>query len=93
MTRLRVVLRGRVQGVGFRETVLAVAREHPVSGHVRNRSDGTSLEIEAEGDRADVEAFVDDVVRRKPPWSRVDEMERETREPAGGAGFVRLPTV
>jgi acylphosphatase len=53
---LRVVVRGRVQGVGFRWFVREQARQLGVRGWVRNRSDG-SVEIEAEGDLASLEAL------------------------------------
>ena len=46
--RLHVVVRGRVQGVGFRWFVREVGRQLGVSGWVRNRPDG-SVEVSAEG--------------------------------------------
>lgn len=47
--RIHVVVRGRVQGVGFRWFVKEAARELGVAGWVRNRPDG-GVEVEAEGD-------------------------------------------
>ena len=47
--QLHVIVRGRVQGVGFRWFVGQAARELGVAGWVRNRPDGT-VEIAAEGD-------------------------------------------
>jgi len=55
--RAHVVVTGRVQGVGFRFTTVDQARRLGVHGWVRNRADG-SVEVEAEGDRASVEALV-----------------------------------
>ncbi len=49
MAGLHAVVRGRVQGVGFRWFVRQRARELGVRGWVRNRTDG-SVEIHAEGD-------------------------------------------
>ncbi|MGH7620434.1 MAG: acylphosphatase [Gemmatimonadaceae bacterium] len=46
--RMHVVVRGRVQGVGFRWFVREAARNAQLSGWVRNRQDG-SVELEAEG--------------------------------------------
>jgi acylphosphatase len=46
--RLHVVVRGRVQGVGFRWFVREVARSLDLAGWVKNRADGT-VEVVAEG--------------------------------------------
>jgi acylphosphatase len=51
---------GRVQGVGFRATAAGIARGYPVTGWVRNLPDGR-VELLAEGDRFDVEGFLDAV--------------------------------
>jgi acylphosphatase len=54
--QLQVSYAGRVQGVGFRYTVLMLARGFEVTGCIRNLPDGR-VEMVAEGDRAEVEAF------------------------------------
>jgi acylphosphatase len=59
--RRRVIVRGRVQGVFFRDTCRQEARSHRVNGWVRNRSDG-SVEAVFEGPPAPVQAMV--------AWSR-----------------------
>ena len=69
MKRLHVVVRGRVQGVGFRDATWRTARGLGVTGWVRNRPNG-DVELTAEGDdRAlrELEAFV----RRGPPLAHV----------------------
>ena len=48
---------GRVQGVGFRYTACREARGFAVFGYVRNLPDG-SVECVAEGDKAEIDAFV-----------------------------------
>jgi acylphosphatase len=48
---------GRVQGVGFRATAEHIATRYPVTGYVRNLSDGR-VELWAEGDLFEVEAFL-----------------------------------
>ncbi|HTA18932.1 MAG TPA: acylphosphatase, partial [Polyangia bacterium] len=53
MKRLRAVVRGRVQGVGFRASAASEARRLQLTGWVRNQLDGT-VETEAEGDDAAV---------------------------------------
>ncbi len=59
---IRVVCRfqGRVQGVGFRYTTASIARRYAVVGYVMNCADG-SVELIAEGERAEVERFIGDV--------------------------------
>lgn len=54
---VRVVVRGQVQGVGFREATVRRARELAVMGWVRNAEDG-SVQIHAEGSERTVEALV-----------------------------------
>jgi acylphosphatase len=57
VVRRRVIVHGRVQGVGFRLAVARAAESRGVGGWVRNRPDGT-VEAAFEGDREPVEALV-----------------------------------
>ena len=59
---MHVVIRGRVQGVGFRWFVLEAARHAGLAGWVRNRHDG-SVELEAEGPAAALDDFRQTVAR------------------------------
>jgi len=54
--RMMVLYSGRVQGVGFRYTVRTAAAGFEVCGTVRNLADGR-VELIAEGERAELEAF------------------------------------
>ena len=54
--RLHILYSGRVQGVGFRYGIRQVAHGFEVTGIVRNLPDGR-VELVAEGDRAELEAF------------------------------------
>ena len=54
--RMMVLYAGRVQGVGFRYTTRTVAAGFDVCGTVRNLPDGR-VELIAEGERAELEAF------------------------------------
>ncbi len=58
----RVLFRGRVQGVGFRQTTYSLAKMFPVKGYVRNLPDGR-VELVLEGDLIDVDAFIGRVGR------------------------------
>jgi acylphosphatase len=71
--RVRVVVSGRVQGVGFRYSTVYEARLLSLSGWVRNRYDGT-VEILAEGRVEDVEALLS-WCRNSPPGSRVTSVQ------------------
>ena len=90
---LRAVVRGRVQGVGFREFVLNRARFLAVSGYVRNLPDGRSLEVVAEGSRSELEQLLE-YLREGPRLSRVDAVDADWGEPTGaydgfGVGYSR----
>jgi len=74
--RARVVFRGNVQGVGFRYATRHVAAAHTVTGYVRNQADG-SVELVAEGEREDVEAFVNAVAEEMAPYVRRREVHWE----------------
>ncbi|HEY7878251.1 MAG TPA: acylphosphatase [Gemmatimonadaceae bacterium] len=62
MPRVRLHVRGAVQGVGFRWFVRDAAHRLGISGWVRNHEDG-SVEIAADGSEGSIERFVDDVTR------------------------------
>ena len=83
--RLRFRVTGRVQGVFFRACTRDAAREIGVTGWVRNSPDG-SVEGEAGGDTAALDAFIE-WLHRGSPHSRVDRVEvmdrREERAPFG----------
>jgi acylphosphatase len=68
----RLVVRGLVQGVGFRFSMQREAMRLGVTGWVRNRRDGT-VEAMAAGTPDAVQALVA-WARRGPPSSRVDEV-------------------
>ncbi len=67
--RLHVVIRGRVQGVGFRWFVREAARKLDVAGWVRNQRDG-SVEVTADATREALDAFRR-VLTEGPPGATV----------------------
>jgi acylphosphatase len=91
MTSKRVVISGRVHGVGFRHWMIAQAELLGLSGWVRNRHDGT-IEALIDGDTAAVEELVR-ACRRGPRMAEVSAIEEDLAEPADAPGFMRLPTV
>jgi acylphosphatase len=81
----RYLVRGRVQGVGYRYFVLRQADTLGVTGFARNRADGT-VEIVAEGSDgalADLEARL----KEGPAFAEVDDVEREAIDSRGDSGF------
>jgi acylphosphatase len=83
--RLRVVVRGTVQGVGFRYATADAARRLRVAGQVRNLPDG-AVEAELEGDDRDVDAVLA-FLQDGPPAARVTGVSVEDLEPRGQTGF------
>jgi acylphosphatase len=71
---------GKVQGVGFRATVADIARDHPVTGWVKNLDDGR-VQLLAEGKEEDVKKFLDAV---RTQWKKNIEKEQvEEKKPTG----------
>jgi len=83
--RVRVVVSGDVQGVGFRWYCREQAVRREVAGSVRNLPDGR-VEANFEGDSASVDAMVD-WCRQGPRWARVDRVEVEEQQPVGDVEF------
>jgi acylphosphatase len=77
---------GHVQGVGFRYTVLQVAREFEVTGFVSNRADGR-VHVEAEGTAEEVGRFIEAVTEKMHGYIRKTERTAERRS-AQFAGFT-----
>jgi len=76
LKRLRLVVTGRVQGVGFRYFAYQYAVEKGLTGRAFNRPDG-AVEIEVQGPLEVVEGFVM-IVRRGPDLAAVEAVETET---------------
>jgi acylphosphatase len=77
----RVLVDGRVQGVGFRQACAEVARRRGLGGWVRNRRDGR-VEALFEGPAADV-AYLLDWCRRGPIMASVTQVQVTEETPAG----------
>jgi acylphosphatase len=85
--RVRVRVRGRVQGVSYRAATRDRARSLGLVGWVRNLQDG-SVVLEAEGAAAAVDELVT-WCRRGPPGARVEAAEVAEAEVRGDeSGFV-----
>jgi acylphosphatase len=86
LVRRRVVVRGRVQGVFFRDTVRRAAVAAGVAGWVCNRADG-AVEAVFEGP-PDAVARIVDVCRRGPSRAEVSGIECMDERPQGERGFT-----
>lgn len=89
----RVRVRGRVQGVGYRDACVDAARALRLAGWVRNRADG-AVEVLLQGPPEAIERMLQ-WLHTGPPLARVDAVDAETLAPADAgalAGFTRRPT-
>ena len=86
MVRYRVLISGRVQGVFFRDSCRRMARQHGVSGWVRNLPDG-QVEAVFEGRAADVDRLVE-WARRGPSRAVVAGVEVQAEPPEGLSTFL-----
>jgi acylphosphatase len=79
--RARIVVSGRVQGVGYRDSARYAAQRLSLTGYVKNLPD-RAVEIVAEGERAALEQFVA-WARRGPPAARVTSLHVDYGQPTG----------
>ncbi len=87
---LRVVISGRVQGVGYRDWLVGRARKLGLAGWVRNRADGT-VEALIEGEAAAVQDLLR-ACRRGPLLAQVSGIVEHPADPPESPSFVRRPT-
>ncbi|MFE7799747.1 carbamoyltransferase HypF [Nocardia sp. NPDC057440] len=83
--RRRLIIRGVVQGVGFRPFVYTTAAELALSGSVSNNSSGVIVEVE--GAPADLDEFTRRVRHRPPPLAVVESVHEVAVAVRGGTGF------
>lgn len=88
MIAKRYIVRGRVQGVGFRWFVDHEARQLGLAGWVRNNLDG-SVEVLAMGSD-EQHRVLRDKLHRGPRAARVDEVKESTAEPVAGMTTFRI---
>ncbi|MGJ0395357.1 MAG: acylphosphatase [Methylocystis sp.] len=91
---IRLIIEGRVQGVGYRAFLVREALALQLAGWTRNRRDG-AVEAVAAGPRPALDALID-AARRGPRLARVDGLREEQADEAAlvefcGAGFSVAP--
>ena len=89
-TRLKLTVRGAVQGVGFRPFVFRLATERGLAGWVNNSPQGVFIEVE--GPRAELEKFLLRLEIEKPPRSFIQSLEASWLDPVGYAAFEIRPS-
>jgi len=84
--RVRVRVRGTVQGVGFRPYVHRLAGDLGLAGFVLNDAEGVLVEVEADG--AAVDRFLERLAADAPPLAAVEHLEPSELTPLGDRGFA-----
>jgi len=87
----RLIIYGRVQGVGFRAFVHGHAQKLGLDGFVRNRMDGT-VEALVVGEEEKIDMLIAHC-HEGPPASRVSKVEASEAQGVVDKGFRHLPTV
>jgi len=82
--RLRLRVRGAVQGVGFRPFAYGLARRLDLAGFVLNDGEGVLIEVEGVG----AEQFLHALRLKPPPLARIDAIEVAEAPLVGGEGFA-----
>lgn len=85
---IRLCIRGRVQGVGFRDALCREAERLGLTGWVRNRAGG-EVEAVAQGDAAALEALIA-WARRGPPAARVEDLDCGPPTPEHARSYARF---
>ncbi|MCR4408881.1 MAG: carbamoyltransferase HypF [Candidatus Saccharicenans sp.] len=87
MTRkaFRLIVRGTVQGVGFRPFIYRLASRLGFSGFVRNIGEGVEIYLEKEG--GELEEFLESLRDEAPPLARIEGVDYQPVEPLGRSGF------
>lgn len=83
--RLHIVIRGAVQGVGFRPFIYRLATGMHLPGWVVNSSQGVIIEVE--GKKPHLDEFLLRIEREKPPHSFIQSLEPSLLDPAGLTEF------
>ncbi len=83
---LRIIVKGVVQGVGFRPFIYQIAHKHNMTGSVLNSSEGVIIEVE--GTQSDLDVFQADISKKAPPRSVIQSIDTEKIESLGVSDFT-----
>ncbi len=86
--RKKLLIKGRVQKVGFRASTVEAANDNNIFGNVRNTPDGNVF-VDAEGEEEDLQRFIA-WCHKGPFWAKVTEIEEKEEELEGFEGFMMV---
>ncbi len=86
MQARKIIVRGIVQGVGFRPFVYRLAKQYGLKGTVSNNAHG--VEIEVEGDHVSMQSFIRSITHASPPLAFIDEIETKESSYKGYLDFA-----
>ncbi len=70
---VKIIIRGVVQGIGFRPFIFRIANSLNVKGYVKNVKGG--VEVYAEASQKILDSFLNEIMSKKPPLCKIDEIE------------------
>src|SRR5271154_6456041 len=88
--RARAVIRGAVQGVGFRPFVYRLASELNLTGWILNSAQGVFIEVEGAG--AALREFLTRLERERPPRAIIQSFEFSFLDAVGYKDFIIRPS-
>ena len=92
ITRSQILVRGIVQGVGFRPFIYSHASRLALCGRVLNNTSGVLIEVE--GNHTAIEQFIEDITTNPPPLSSIDSVEcNHDLEPVQYSDFLIMESV
>ncbi|MEH7251212.1 carbamoyltransferase HypF [Neobacillus niacini] len=89
-TALKIAVRGRVQGVGFRPFVFGLADTYRLSGTVQNNMDGVKIHLE--GESVAIQHFLSDLKNKAPRLAKINEILTLETEMVGVNDFRIIPS-
>lgn len=89
-TRAKLLIKGIVQGVGFRPFIYNLANTYNLNGWVLNSSEGVYIDIE--GDDEDVRDFIENIRKKAPPLAVIDSIDILYLSPANYKSFIIKPS-
>lgn len=88
---IKVTVKGRVQGVGFRPFIFSLADQYQLKGTVQNNMDGVKIHVESDS-FLNLESFVSDITLKSPRLSKITEIKSFETSFEGFDDFTIIPS-